>query len=66
MSSVDYVKEVVRNLEERFKKQGNKLPAREKPPMSSDYIPKLDATAEMYTNNITMFQELIGDLIWFT
>ena len=60
------MKEVVRNLEERFKKQGNKLPAREKTPMSSDYIPKLDVTAEMYTNNITRFQELIGDLRWFT
>ena len=32
--------------------------------MSSDYRPELDATAKMDANDITMFQELIGDLIW--
>ena len=34
--------------------------------MSSDYRPELDATAKMDANDITMFQELIGDLRWST
>ena len=60
------MKEVVNNPEERLKKQGMKLPAREITPMSSDYRPELDATAELDTNNINMFQELIGYLRWAT
>ena len=43
-----------------------KLPARAKTPMQSDYRPDLDATSELYTNDITLFQELIGQLIWAT
>ena len=64
MGSVDYVKSVVKNLEERLKKQGMKLPDRATTPTSSDYIPELDTTAELDANDITMFQELIGELIW--
>ena len=59
ISSVDYMKSVVKNLEERLKKQGTKLPDRATTPMSSDYIPYLDATAELDANDITLFQELI-------
>ena len=47
-----------------LKKQGTKLPARATTQMSSDYRPELDATAELDANYITMFQELIGYLIW--
>ena len=49
-----------------LKKQRMKLPARGETPMSSDYRPELDATAKLDANDITMFQELIGDLIWST
>ena len=66
MGSVDYVKSVVKNLEERLKKQGMKLPARATTPMSSDYRPQLDEILELYENNITMFQELIREMIWAT
>ena len=45
ISSVDYVKAVVNNPEERLNKKGMKLPARETTPMSSEYKPKLDAIA---------------------
>ena len=34
--------------------------------MSSDYRPKLDTTAELDTNDITIFEELIGNLRWAT
>ena len=34
--------------------------------MSSDYRPELDATEELDGNDITMFQDLIGDLRWAT
>ena len=64
MSSVDYVKALVKNLEEIFKKQGMKLPAKATTPMASDHRPELDATAKLDANNITMFQELIGELRW--
>ena len=43
-----------------------KLPAREKTPISSDYIPDIHATAELDAKNITMFQKLIGNLRWAT
>ena len=34
--------------------------------MSSDYRPDIDATSELDANDITMFQYLIGELIWDT
>ena len=34
--------------------------------MLSDYRPEIDATSELDTNNITTFQELIGELMWYT
>ena len=63
MISVEYVKAVVKNLEERLKKKITKLPAREKTSMSYDYKLELDATSDLDANNITMFKELIGELI---
>ena len=66
INSVEYVRVVVKNLEERLKKYGMTLPARETIPISSDYRPETNATAELDANDITMFQELIGELIWDT
>ena len=43
-----------------------KLPAMAKTPMLSDYKPELNATEKLDANNITMFQELIGELRWAT
>ena len=63
---MDYVKAVVKKLEERPKKKVRKLPARATTPMSFDYIPELDATSELDTNYITVFQELIGHMICAT
>ena len=60
------VKSVVKTLEERIKKQGMKLPARATTPMSYDYIPEINESSELYANDITMLQELIGELRWAT
>ena len=60
------MKTIVKNLEGRFKKQGMKLPARAKTPISSNFRPELDATAKLDANYITMFQELIGYMRWAT
>ena len=64
--SIDYVKALVKRLEERLKKQGMKLPSRSTAPMSSNYRRELDESSELDANDITIFQELIGDLTWPT
>ena len=66
MSSIDYVKAIVKNLEERLGKTNRKLPSRATTPMSSDYRPELDGTAELEVEDVTMYQELIGELRWAT
>ena len=60
MSSVDYVKVIIKNVEVIKVKEGMRLPRRAKTPMSSDYTPELDATTELESDGITMYQELIG------
>ena len=64
MTSVDYVKAIIKNLEERLNRKGLKLPGRAVTPMSSDYTPELDVTEELDQGGITMYQELIGELRW--
>ena len=66
MNSVDYVKEGLNNLEERLTKQVIKLPDTVTTPMLSDYRQEIYTTSELNANYITMFQELIGELIWPT
>ena len=64
MTNVDYVKTILKNLEERLTKKGCKLPGKAVTPMSSHYAPELDATEELDHDGITMYQELIGELQW--
>lgn len=65
MSSKDYVKASVANLEERLGKLGMKpLPTKANLPMTSNYVPELDGTPELDEKGVTMFQELIGILRW--
>ena len=40
------------------------LPRRAETLMFSDYTPELDATTELESDSITMYQELIGELRW--
>ena len=44
-------------------KEGMILPRRAETPMSSYYTPELDATTELKSYGITMYQELIVELI---
>jgi hypothetical protein len=64
MSSRDYIKAAVRNIEEALRKKNQKLPGRATTPMTSDYSPELDSTSELKENDITTFQECIGILRW--
>ena len=47
MSSVDYVKVIINNIELRMVREGMRLPRRAETPMSYDYTPELDATIEL-------------------
>ena len=59
MSSVDYVKEIIKNVQFRMVKEGMRLPRRFETPMSSDYTPELDASTELESDGTTMYQEII-------
>ena len=56
MSSVDYVKAIIKNFEVRMLKEGMRLLRRSETPMSYDYTPELDATTELESDGNTMYQ----------
>lgn len=62
MSSIDHVQDIVKNLEDRLSKANQKLPSKSTTPISSDYRPKLDSTAEHNPDKVTLYQELVGEL----
>ena len=45
-------------------KEGMRLPRRSETPMSSDYTPELDATTELESDGIPMYQKIIRELRW--
>ena len=63
ISSVGYVKSIIKNVKVRIVKEGMRLPRQSETHMSSDYTPELDANTELESDGITMYQELIGELI---
>ena len=67
ISSIDYVKAAVKNVEEAIKEKQWKLPTREiGTPMSTSYSPELDGSPELNDDDRTYYQELIGVLRWAT
>ena len=52
------------NINVRLTKEGTELPAQAEMHMPLDYQPELDTSAELDQDGITMYQELIGELIW--
>ena len=64
LTSRDYVKAIIANLENRLAKRGQKLPNKAITPMIQEYKPELDTSEELYNDDITMYQELIGELRW--
>ena len=64
MSSKEYVKASVENVEERIKDRRYKLNAKAVTPMKSGYIPETDDSPKLGPDDITLFQECIGMLRW--
>ena len=64
MSSEQYVKAAVANVETKLDKTGQRLPTRCFTPLKSAYRPELDVTAELKIDGIRYYQELIGVLRW--
>ena len=64
MSSMDYLKAAIDNVEERLHKRGERLPARATTPMTQSYRPETDDSEELDADGVTLFQELIGILRW--
>ena len=64
MSSQDYLKAAIQEIEVKLKKEGTQLPKKTKVPMSTSYRPELDSTEELEPDEITYYQELIGILRW--
>jgi len=69
ISSVDYIKAAVKNIEEALAEKPRwELPNRKNAltPMSTGYEPELDGSPELNDADHTYYQELIGILRWAT
>ena len=67
ITSLDYVKAAVKNVEEAIKRTRRRLPTTNiDTPMNTTYSPELDVTEELDDESVTFFQELIGVLRWAT
>ena len=67
ITSHDYVKAAVKNVEDAIKGTSRRLPTRNvETPMSMCYVPELDVSDELCDMDVTFFQELIGVLRWAT
>ena len=67
ITSQDYVKAAVQNIEEAIKTKKWKLPTTHlDTPMNSTYVPELDATHELDKDDVVFYQEIIGMLRWAT
>ena len=67
MTSFDYINAAVKNVEEKLKRSGKRLPTSHvETPMNITYAPESDVTVELDGDDIMYFQELIGVLRWAT
>lgn len=64
MTSKEYVKLSIENVERQIKKRNMKFPSRAVTPIMSEFIPELDASEELSADDTTFYQELIGILRW--
>ncbi len=64
MSAEKYVNASVKNVEESLAKRGLRLPTKVFTPLASDYRPELEASAELKSDGVQLYQELIGVLRW--
>ena len=67
ITSQDYVKAAVKNVEEATKGTSRNIPSKNvETPMSTSYAPEQDVTEELNDRDVTFYQELIGVLRWAT
>ena len=64
LSSSQYVKAAVNNVELKLKKNGSSLPKRASAPFPSDCRPELDVSEILGPDEISYYQSLIGILRW--
>ena len=67
ITSLDAVKDAVKNVEEAIKGMRRRLPTTNiNTPINTTYTPELDVTKELDDEGVTFFQELFGILRWAT
>ena len=66
MSSTKYVNAAIETIREQLEKRKLKFYAKADTPMSYNYIPELDNTPELSSDDVTLYQEMIGILRWAT
>jgi hypothetical protein len=64
MAAEKYVLASVKNVEESLAKRGLFLPTRCYTPLASDYRPEHEVSAELKSDGVQVYQELIGVLRW--
>ena len=64
MTSEQQIKAVIVNIEAKLDKEEQRLPSRCLMPMKAGYHSEIDTSAELKTDGIQYFQELIGILQW--
>ena len=64
MSSDLYVRRAIQGVETELDKLGQSLKSKISTPMSTGYLPELDATPELDAERVNYFQGLIGILRW--
>ena len=64
MTSEQYVKAAIANVEFKLDESGQRLPTRCPTPLQGNYRPELDISAELKIEGVRYYQELIGVLRW--
>jgi hypothetical protein len=64
MSSSQYVQEAVKNVETYLRERNMSLPAKATTPLTSNYRPELDVSAELDPERANYYMSLIGILRW--
>jgi hypothetical protein len=64
MSSTNYTKKAIEEVERELREANLKLPTKVTTPLASGYCPEIDGTAKFDANQQNYFQGLIGVLCW--
>lgn len=64
LSSDKYCAAMVKNIEETLGKRGLRLPSKCSLPLTTGYKPELDCTAELKSEGVQFYQEIVGQLRW--